>query len=103
MKKVEQGTTITLTGLAAGIRYKIAVQVVTSNTQSPYSKDEIVTTNLLQATEVEQLSHSLGIPYLRDSVADLEKTANDLTSKAASLATITQENKGIIPLAIMKC
>ncbi len=96
MRRVDPGTTITLTGLAAGVRYRIAVQVVASNCMSPYSRDQVVSTSPLQASGLEDLGNSLDLPSLVASVALLESSTASLETKAAGLETSTNENIGNI-------
>ena len=93
MMTVEQGTIATLTGLLAGSTYKIAVQVVASNTLSIYSEDKIVTTNERETTMLDQLSESLNLPLLRTSVLALETETTDLKGTTAGLETPASSNK----------
>ena len=94
MRRVEQGTTTTLTGLAAGVAYNIAVQVVTSNSLSPYSQDKtVMTTASLQATDLEEFTNSLDLPTLTTSVTNLQTKTTDLRTEVADLQTATNDNK----------
>ena len=93
---LEQGTSLTLTSLTSATRYRIAVCIVTSSAQSPYSPDQIITTNRLQASELDLLSDSLDMPFLEGSAATLTTKAFDLATRAAAVETAIGANSGDI-------
>ena len=96
MRRVDQGTTFTLAGLAAGVRYRIAVQVVTSTCLSPYSRDQVVSTSPLQASDLQDLGNSLDLPPLVQKVEAIEYSSAFLETKNAGLETSKNENRGNI-------
>ena len=94
MIRVEQETTYALTGLHPVQTYQIAVQIVTSNSVSPYSTDAVLVTATYGITELEQLSKDLGLPELKGRLITQNSKNTNLETQIVGLESEILVNQG---------